>query len=112
MRRSGFAGGARGLKTDLELAPQVSPDLGCALALLSDGGCGVVRRHCSRTSLGINGDHGEIAGIRVPTLAGADVFGFDADPDFHRRPPGMIDRGAKGHELADMDRLAKDDLVH
>ena len=42
----------------------------------------------------------------------ADVFGDHLDADFHRAAPGVVDRGEEGHQLADMDGLAKVDLVH
>ncbi|MNC54720.1 hypothetical protein D3C75_1042150 [compost metagenome] len=41
----------------------------------------------------------------------ANVFGDHLDADFHRGVAGVVDRGKKGHQLADMYRLAKDHLV-
>ncbi|MCY1464383.1 hypothetical protein D9M71_824020 [compost metagenome] len=42
----------------------------------------------------------------------ADVLGDHLDADFHRGAAGVVDRGEEGDQLADMDRLAEDHLVH
>ena len=99
------------LEALLEFAAQFASHLRGAVPAPIDVRRWLVGRNGCRPAIVVDGNHGEITGIRVAALAAADVFGLDADANFHRRAPGKIDRGAEGNEFADMDRLTEHHLI-
>ena len=47
----------------------------------------------------------------MPSNAGYQIFRFDADTDFHRRPSDVVDARFQHDEIAEVNRLAKVDTV-
>ena len=56
-------------------------------------------------------DHGEVAAIGMAHFAGADILCFDTDADFHGSSARIVDAGVKSHQVADVYRLFKQDLI-
>ena len=56
-------------------------------------------------------DHGEVAAIGMAHFAGADVLRFDTDTDFHGSSARVVDAGVKSHQVTDVYRLFKQDLI-
>src|SRR5688572_3583205 len=56
-------------------------------------------RHRHGTAIPIDGDEGEIAGVRVATQTADHVLGLDADADLHRRPADEVDAGLHHDEI-------------
>jgi hypothetical protein len=67
--------------------------------------------HCRRPTIVIDGDHREIAGIRVPPGTLPNIFRFNSDSDFHRSSSPVINARPKCDEFADIYRLLEYDLV-
>jgi hypothetical protein len=88
-----------------------APFLCRAISALFVGSLGTQLGDLDGFSVLVDGDEREIAGIRMPTLARHELFGLDADADFHGRTTDEVDARLHDDEIAQMYRLSKVDTV-
>src|SRR4051794_35256030 len=64
-----------------------------------------------RAAVAVDGNEGEVAGVRVAAATGDHVLSFDADADLHRGAAGEVDARLHDDQVPDVDRLAEIDTV-
>jgi hypothetical protein len=62
-------------------------------------------------AIGSDGHHREVAAVGVPDRPLDEVLRGDAHADLHGRAAGPVDARVEGHQFADVDGFAEDDLV-
>src|SRR5471030_1227225 len=98
--------------TALQFLTNLTALFGLGETALVFAGLRLQRRHAGRFALIVHSHHGEEAAVGVTHRALADVLGHDLDTNFHRRIAGVVHRCQEGHQLTDVNRLAKNHLVH
>src|SRR5437867_8550072 len=92
--------------------PLGAPLRGPVVAPLLVRSLGHDRRNFGGTAVLVERDVRDVTGVGVAAVTRQHVFREHLHADFHRRPAREVHARHRGHQLTDVNRLAKIDLVH